>query len=207
MQTINWSRKAMISVLLLTFCASAWLLSGCASFDANNDARFSNSPTGHTHLNASVFSAGETVTVSFSGLEVPPPNYEERIKEDGTLTMPLIGKVVAAGKSPGDLQKELQEKYNKFYRNITVTVRDLERYFYVDGEVKSPGPKLYLGDTDIVKAITAGGGFTDFAKKTKVRLTRDGRTQTINWVKAVEDSRYNVPVYPGDQIVVPRRLW
>jgi protein involved in polysaccharide export with SLBB domain len=65
-----------------------------------------------------------------------------------------------------------------------------------------------LGETDIVKAISAAGDFTDFANKRKVRLTTaDGHTKIINVRKAIEDPQYDVPVYPGDKIFVPRRFF
>ncbi|HET7624985.1 MAG TPA: polysaccharide biosynthesis/export family protein [Verrucomicrobiae bacterium] len=153
---------------------------------------------------------GDLVTVTFSGptSEVPIPQHEERIKEDGTITPPSIGSVMAAGKTSGDLQKELQEKYNKLYRNLTVTVKSGDRFYYVLGEVMQPGPKPYLGETDIIKAITAGSGFTEYAKKSKIKLIHpNGKTEIVNYDKAVEDQAKNLPVYPGDQVIVPRRLF
>jgi len=81
--------------------------------------------------------------------------------------------------------------------------------FYVDGEVKSPGPKLYMGQpVTVLKAIASAGDFTDFAKRTKVTLTRlNGKKQTINCDKARKDPRLDAPVYPGDTIHVPRRIF
>jgi len=58
-----------------------------------------------------------------------------------------------------------------------------------------------------VRAISVAGGFTDFAKRTKVQLTHNGKTQIINVDKAIRDPRLDVPVYPGDTIYVPRRLF
>ena len=50
------------------------------------------------------------------------------------------------------------------------------------------------------KAIASAGGFTDFANKKKVRLTRvDGRTQIVNCVKALENPSLDLEVYPGRQ--------
>jgi protein involved in polysaccharide export with SLBB domain len=161
---------------------------------------------------ADVFHVGDTVSLAFSGAsDVLIPPYQETIKDDGTITPPVIGPTVGpiavAGKSSGDLQKELQEQYNKFYKNLTVTVQPGSRYYYVTGEVKTEGPKPYLGETDIIKAISSAGGFTDFANKKKVQLTRSGakRPITVNCIKALQDPRADLPVYPGDKIYVPRR--
>jgi protein involved in polysaccharide export with SLBB domain len=154
-----------------------------------------------------VFRPGDWVIITFSGTDSPLPTYQEVVKEDGTITPSLIGTVVVNGKTAGELQKELQQKYSKLYNNLTVTVISQGRVYYVTGEVRSPGPKPYLGGTDIVKAIATAGDFTEFANKKKVRLTHDGRTRIINVPDAIEDPQYHVPVYPGDKIVVPRRFF
>jgi polysaccharide export outer membrane protein len=91
---------------------------------------------------------------------------------------------------------------------MTVTVTSKDRYYYVSGEVKNPGTKPYLGETDILKAISSASDFTDFAKRTKVQINRaNGKKETIDATKAIEDPKQNVPVYPGDHIFVPRRFF
>jgi protein involved in polysaccharide export with SLBB domain len=91
---------------------------------------------------------------------------------------------------------------------MTVTIIPADRFYYVTGEVKKPGPEPYLGETDIIKAISAALDFTDFGNKHKVRLTRaNGQTQVINVQRILDDPQYDVPVYPGDKIYVPRRLF
>jgi protein involved in polysaccharide export with SLBB domain len=157
------------------------------------------------------FRIGDQVLVTFQGTlgsDVLLKDHHEAIKEDGTITPPFIGSIAAAGKTPGDLQRELQEDYDKIYRNMTVTILPADRFYYVTGEVKKPGPEPYLGETDIIKAISAALDFTDFANKHKVRLTRaNGQTQVINVQRILDDPQYDVPVYPGDKIYVPRRLF
>jgi polysaccharide export outer membrane protein len=154
------------------------------------------------------FHVGDLVTVVFSATSDQIPTHEERVKEDGTITLPYLGSIRAAGKTSGELQNEIHDLYvPKYYVNLTVTVRSEARYYYVGGQVKAPGPKEYLGETDIIKAIQAAGDFTDYAKKTKVRLTRGGHSEIINCNKAISDPRYHVPVYPGDKIFVPIRVF
>jgi len=156
-----------------------------------------------------IFQVGEVVTITFnSGDQQVLQPHQEAIKDDGRITPPFIGSVVAVGKSPGELQYELQTNYNKLYVNMTVTVTSKDRYYYVSGEVKAPGPKPYLGETDIIKAISSASDFTDFANKRKVRLIRsNGKTEIIDVKKAIEDPQYDVPVFPNDRIVVPRSVF
>jgi polysaccharide export outer membrane protein len=150
---------------------------------------------------------GDVVTITFNSGDLNVlPAHQETIKDDGRITPPYVGSVIAKGKSPGELQAELQQLYDKLYRNMTVTMSSKDRYYYVSGDVKAPGRFPYLGETDILKAISSAGDFTDFARKTRVQINRvNGKRETIDALKAISDPKLNVPVYPGDHIFVPRR--
>ena len=96
----------------------------------------------------------------------------------------------------------------KYYVRLTVTVSSPQRVFYVGGEVKQPGRQLYVGETTVTKAIQAAGDFTDFANRNKVWLIRsNGERIKVNCIKALQDPTLDPPVYPGDQIQVPRRIF
>ncbi|MGH7976650.1 MAG: polysaccharide biosynthesis/export family protein [Limisphaerales bacterium] len=162
---------------------------------------------------AARFHVGETVVVTFSGisseelLEMPVSN--QIITDDGTITLPYIGTVKAAGKTPGELQNEIQDLYvPKYFVRLTISVTSQDRVYYVGGEVKLPGRQLYVGTTTVTQAIQSAGDFTDFANRSKVLLIRaNGQRIKVNCNKALEDPSKNPPVYPGDQIHVPRRLF
>jgi polysaccharide export outer membrane protein len=153
------------------------------------------------------FVAGDQVTVKFSGTVDQIPPHEERIKDDGTITLPLIGAVKAEGKTPGELQKEIHDRYvPDLYRRLTITVQGEQRFYYVGGQVKNPGRQFYVGATTVTKAIQSAGDFTDFAAKTRVELTRPGgRKDVIDCIKATKDPSLDLEVYPGDKINVPQR--
>jgi len=165
--------------------------------------------TGYTGAEVARFHVGDTVTVTLTG---PPEIIEphvEPIKEDGTITMPNIGHVQAAGRTAGELQNEIYNLYvPKYYRHLTVTVITGDRVYYVTGEVKAPGRQLYVGQMTVTKAITTAGDFTDFANHKKVRLIRaNGQIIKVNCDKALQDSSQDPPVYPNDQVQVPRKIW
>ena len=161
------------------------------------------------------FAAGETVTVGTStGSEeeqgpVAAGGQPYLIAEDGTITLPLIGKVQAAGKTPGELQDEITKLYvPSYFMSLAVTVTAQYRVFYVGGEVIHPGPEVYTSATTVTKAIQAAGDFTQFSSHT-VWLTRgaDGTRVKVNVDKALRDPTQDPPVFPGDQIHVPRRYF
>ena len=154
------------------------------------------------------FHVGETVSIIFSGTPDPIQPHEEQIKEDGTISLSLIGPVKALGKTAGELQAEIQNLYvPKYYLRLTVTVKPGDLIYYVRGEVKAPGRQLYVGETTVTKAITSAGDFTDFAGH-KVSLIRaNGQIIKVNVDKALEDPTLDPKIYPGDQVVVPRRIF
>jgi polysaccharide export outer membrane protein len=158
------------------------------------------------------FRVGETVVVTMTtgspDSDIAP--HEEPIKEDGTITMPLIGKITATGKTTGELQNEIWNDYvPKYYVRLTVTVKSpTDRVYYIGGQVNRPGVQTYLGDTTVTEAVQAAGDFTDFASHT-VWLTRgaDNKRIKVDCDQALKDPAQDPPVYPGDQIEVPRSIW
>jgi polysaccharide export outer membrane protein len=154
---------------------------------------------------------GDSLTVIFTDTPIVIPPYEEKIKEDGTITLTLNQIFKAAGKTIGQLEQEIRARYvPDYYKIMTVAVRHQEstRWYYVDGEVKTPSRQIYTSRTTVTKAIASAGGFTDFANKKNVRLTRvDGRTFTVNCVKALDNPTLDLEIFPGDKIYVKRSIW
>jgi protein involved in polysaccharide export with SLBB domain len=156
------------------------------------------------------FRVGETVDVTMTtgSPETDPSPHIEPIKEDGTITMPLIGKITAVGKTTGELQDEIHDLYvPKYYVRLTVTVKSpVDRVYYIGGQVARPGVQTYLGETTVSKAIQGAGDFNDFASHT-VTLTHAGERIKVNVDKVLAGKEVDPPVYPGDQIDVPRTIF
>jgi polysaccharide export outer membrane protein len=191
---------------------AAVLLAGCGSPSQGWDnIKPSAAATPVNGASVARFQIGETVIVTFSGSPAIIEPHEEPIKENGTITLPLIGSVSAVGRTAGELQNEIHNGYvPKYYVRLTVTVKSSsDRVFYVGGEVKGGGRQQYIGDTTVTKAIQSAGGLTDFANHGKVWLTRatTGQRIRVNYDDAIQDQSKDPPVYPGDQINVEKRLF
>jgi len=158
-----------------------------------------------------ILQPGQSIIVTFSDLPTVVPAYTDPIKADGTITLLQNQTFVAAGKTRRQLEEEIRATYvPRFYQNMTVSVAPPlnTRFYYVLGDVKIPGRQIYIERTTVLKAITSCGDFTDFAKKSKVRLTRtDGRTFIINCKKAIKNPELDLEVLPGDKVFVPRRIF
>lgn len=206
--------------------AAAWLLcglmfTGCRS--VSSDTQFSdvalaaastNSPavearTNSVNTGVDVLKIGDSLNIVFSDLKEPIPGFSEHIKDDGTITLMYNKSFIAAGKTRGQLEKEVRDAYvPSVFVNMTVTISPQERVFYVGGEVRSPGRQVFSNPITVLKAIQSAGDFNDFAQKRKVRLTRaNGDKKTIDAIKARQHPELDLPVFPGDTIHVPRRFW
>jgi protein involved in polysaccharide export with SLBB domain len=155
---------------------------------------------------------GDKVKVELTGIPDKMDPYERDIKEDGTINLPYINDIPAATKSPSQLEMDITAAYTKgFFTHINVTVTPMARFFFVMGMVNSTGGSgriLYTPGITILGAISAAGDFNPFADKRHVQVTRvDGTIRIVNCIKAIKHPDLDLPVYPGDKINVPRRVW
>jgi polysaccharide biosynthesis/export protein VpsN len=163
-----------------------------------------------TYTNLPPLAAGDAVTITLTGPPTEITPLEKPINEDGTISLPDIGTIQAAGKTPGELEKYITDRYvPAIYTHLTVTVKTTsDRLYYVQGEVKMPNRMVYTGPITVTKAITSAGDFTDFANHHNVDLKRaNGKIYTLDCDKILRGDLPDPPVFPGDQIYVHRRLF
>ena len=207
-----FQRMARVCLLLTAIVSAHLILSGCGTLDGSaTSSEGTREPAGATDGKSGFinrFQVGDLVRVDFAGTSGQIPPHEEHIKDDGTINLPLVGQLKAAGKTAGELQKEAQKAYEKYYKTLTVTVRGADLFYYVGGRVNHAGRQQYLGPITVTSAIKSAGDFDDFANRRKVKLIRaDGTIYTINAAKASTNPELDLPVYPGDKIEVPERLF
>lgn len=197
-------------IFTCTAVVAGLVLTGCSS--PSPDQLPGSAPTRGPANAANVarFHVGDVVTVTFSGSPTAIPEHAESIKEDGTLTLPLIGSIYALGKTAGEVQNEIYTNYvPKYYVRLTVTVKSGDRVYYVGGEVKGPGRQLYVDGTSVTKAIQSSGGLTDFASHSRVWLIRanGGQRIQVDYDEALKNPAKDPPVYPNDQISVDKKIF
>jgi polysaccharide export outer membrane protein len=150
---------------------------------------------------------GEMLHIVISDTPTPIPPIDDKVKEDGTITLPYNQTFHVADKTPAELQQEIRKRYvPDYFQQLTATVlRDVMRAYYVDGEVRNPSKQVYTGMTKLTEAIASVGGFTDFANRRKVKLIRaNGKVEIYDCKKLLEHPELDPEVFPGDKIVVPR---
>lgn len=134
------------------------------------------------------------------------------VAADGTVTVPLAGRVQAAGLTSEALEKELNKRLTPFLSdpNVTVRVADARsQAVYILGEVHKPGVfRLRPGEV-LSQVLAEAGGFSEFADPSKIQIARRKRSEneeiTIDYRKAQsgQDLTADVPLMAGDVIHVP----
>jgi len=159
-----------------------------------------------------VLRAGDSLVVKLSGVPIEESNLVSStydISDKGTINLPYIQEVRAAGLRPSALQKNIEYAYKSadIYTHPTVQVTTNReagtQVVYVSGEVKAPGAIPMRAGMSVHDAITTASGPTDFAKMKAVKLTRGASTRELD-LRRADNPDAGLPVQPGDKIHVPQ---
>jgi polysaccharide export outer membrane protein len=131
------------------------------------------------------------------------------VRPDGKVSLPLLGEVVAAGKTASQLGSELQSRYAQYLAepHVAVIVREVNApRVYVVGQVGHAGAFPLRGHLNVVQAVALAGGFNPFADRgSLVLLRRSGdreQREELDYDELIESGKIPV-LMPGDTLVVP----
>lgn len=149
-----------------------------------------------------VLGATDRVRVKVYGEPDIAGEYE--VDSNGFVSVPLAGRIRAAGLTTRQLERAITSALSKgIVRDPRVNVEiALYRPFYILGEVKKSGEYPYRVGMTVLDAVASAGGFTYRANENKVILRRSGST-----VEEVYQLDAPVLVFPGDNIRVPERFF
>jgi polysaccharide export outer membrane protein len=135
------------------------------------------------------------------------------VRSDGKISLPLIGEVQAAGRTPLQLEQDITAILRGYITDpqVTVIVQQINsQKFNILGQVAKPGSYPLAAGTTIVDAIAMAGSFRDFAKKKSVYVLRQnpkGQELRIgfNYQEFIKgkNTAQNIKLNPHDTIIVP----
>ncbi len=140
------------------------------------------------------------------------------VRPDGKISTPLVDDMVAVGKTPSQLARDLETTLSEYVLSPKVNVivtgsSSAANQVKVIGQVRAPQPLAYRAGMTVLDVVMASGGLTEFAAGNKARLLRkapDGKEQVIK-VRVADllkgKLKGNIPVNPGDVLVVPESLF
>jgi polysaccharide export outer membrane protein len=135
------------------------------------------------------------------------------VGEDGSFYYPYIGTIKAAGKTVEEIRTEMAQKLSQYIEQVQLTVRVAtyrSQRVYVVGEVTNPGIQVVKDiPLTILEAINNAGGVKIEADQSNIRLTREGKTYSINLLSLYEgrDISQNILLKAGDTLNIPDRMF
>jgi polysaccharide export outer membrane protein len=137
------------------------------------------------------------------------------VRPDGKITTPLVQDMIAVGKSPSQLARDIEVVLAEYIRSpqvnviVTIPVSAFSKV-QVIGQVTSPQSLPYREGMRVLDAVLATGGLTEFAAGNRAKIVRkqDGKQNELK-VRIADlinkgDMRYNLELRPGDVLVIPQ---
>jgi len=159
------------------------------------------------------FVIGNDDVLSVNVWKEPELTKQVPVRTDGKISLPLIGEVQAAGRTPLQLEQDITVKLQSYITDpqVTIIVQEINSLkFNVLGQVTKPGSYPLTTGTTVVDAIAIAGGLKDFAKKKDIYVLRQispGNEYrfTFNYNQFVKgkNTKQNIVLKPHDTVVVP----
>ncbi len=182
----------------------------CATAPANYDYSREPDPRGQEYI------VGVSDLVRVNVWRDNDLTQDARVRPDGTITLPLLGEIKAAGRTPSQIRREITDKLSVLYKsetlNVTVAVPEVRSYiFTVSGNAEKPGRYSAEGYLTVLEAITLAGGPNRFAETRKITLLRKatggGGMKHIpidfDTLRTGQRLDQNIVVLSGDVILIP----
>jgi polysaccharide export outer membrane protein len=155
--------------------------------------------------------AGDTLLVGvYDDPKMPP--IPVTVTPDGKFSFPLIGILLAGGKTPDQLRIEMENKLRKYVAEpvVTVTITDVKgNVAYVIGQVTKPGAIVMNPAINVLQALSIAGGGNPYAKLDSIIVIRNSVAgqRVLNFrygqVSSGKNLEQNVQLERGDVVVVP----
>ena len=200
-----------ISTLVLAPFAIAGAAAGCGEPQVNMSAFI------HDHeaqVSASDYRVQPPDTIEISAAAAPEIDGEvQKIRQDGKISLRLIGEVEVAGMTPVEISRKLESLLAAYYRDPKVSVRlgnGQSKKYYVFGQVGGRGAYQYTGRDTVLTAISAAKP-SPIAALDLVRIIRPSHDPSKRVEMTVDCNRMlkkgeleqNVYLQKGDIVYVP----
>ena len=141
------------------------------------------------------------------------------VRPDGRISTPLVEDMQAAGKTPTQLARDLETVLAKYVKTPEVTVivsqfsSTFDQQVRVLGEAQRPVALPYQAGMTVLDVMVAVGGLTEFAAGNRAVLIRGKGANRQSYRLKLDDLmrkadvRANVPVIPGDVILIPESIF
>jgi polysaccharide export outer membrane protein len=203
-----WPRALAVG----TAAAAALLLSACAALSGYPPAPQTVETQDHRYL------IGPLDTLNILVWRNPELSATITVRPDGRISAPLVEDLMAAGRNPADLSREVEKVLAKFIRDpvVTIVVSGFQGTYpeqiRIVGEATKPQSVPYRQQMTVLDVMIQAGGLTDFADGNGAILVRGsegGKQYSVRLKDLLKrgDISANVAVKPGDIVIVPQSFF
>jgi polysaccharide export outer membrane protein len=134
------------------------------------------------------------------------------VRPDGLISFPLIGEILAAGRTTSQLKTEMEAKLTRYVPGVVLSleVKQINSLIiYIIGKVNNPGRFVLNVDVNVLQALATAGGLNVYAKRDKIKIFRQGINETMifpfEYDNVVEGKHLeqNIHLKRGDVVVIP----
>lgn len=168
--------------------------------------------------NSENYQIGPGDTLGIFVYRAPELSVDIPVRPDGRISIPLAPDVPAAGKTPSQLARDLEQRLARFVRepNVTVMVRQFfgppDRQVRVVGEAAEPVAIPFREGMSVLDVLIATRGLTRFAAGNRAELVRRDPTTGESSTRRVRlhdllrngDMSQDLPMRPGDTLIIPQ---
>ena len=141
------------------------------------------------------------------------------VRPDGKVSIPLVEDIPCAGKTPTQLARDVEERLKKYVQDPTVTIIVSAfiglpaQQIRIVGEATTPKAVHYRENMSVLDAMIEVGGLNTFAAGNQAKLVRTVNGQQVTTVVRLRslledgDLTANVPLQPGDIIIIPQSFF
>jgi protein involved in polysaccharide export with SLBB domain len=157
---------------------------------------------------------GDPVELKIGGVPIDEQtqvNNTYTVDASGSISLPYINKVKAAGLAPAQVSAAIESRYRdeKIFTNPTITIimQPMARFVNVGGAVRTPSRIPFTEDMTLLTAINAAGGFNDFADQKRVRVLRGNDVKLYDVRQFRRDPSLDIRLQPGDRVEIPQSFF
>jgi polysaccharide biosynthesis/export protein len=203
---------ALRGFLVAALGAVMAVLGGCAS-----TGQFPQAPAKAAEGNYSyIIGAGDNLNIIV--WRNPELSMTVPVRPDGKIATPLIDELVAQGKNPVEVARDIEKQLSKYVRDPVVTVivtsfvGPYSEQIRVVGEAAKPQFLAYKQQMTLLDVMIAVGGLTDFAagnEATILRSSEGNKQYSVRLKDLIKrgDVSANVEMRPGDILIIPQSLF
>jgi len=150
----------------------------------------------------------DPLIVRFSGIN-DQAVIELVIDEKGYIRLLHIEPILAINLTTTQLEKEIEQKYieGEIYKNVSVNILMTAKAYYLQGEVIQSGQFELVSGTTLLQAIATARGYSPYANRKKVTVTRQGKITEYNMKEIEKDPSKDIIIEAGDVIKVWTRWY